>query len=146
MSWNSLKTFVQLSRVIESGLQFACTLLFLNRWAGKLWASMVNLPCYCGPWAAEHVVAMQSKCKSEHEHSFSAVKLQSVHICVDNNWVLALRKLDQNLLFGLPGMLWAKFSATYVMRCAYPVCPDIQARIFPQHPPTTDISPMLSDG
>lgn len=32
-----------------------------------------------------------------------------------------------------------------MMRCAYPVCPNIQARIFPQHPPTMHIYPALGD-
>lgn len=94
----------------------------------NVWACTINLLCFCGPWAAEHVIAIQWE--SEHEESFSAVKPESGQIRVDNSRALALRKLDRNVLFGFPGLLWAKFSATYVTRCAYPVCPNVHARIF----------------
>lgn len=61
------------------------------------------------------------------------------------SWVLVLRKLDQNLLLSFSELLWAKFSAAYVMRRAYPVCPNTPARIFLQHPPTINTYPELSN-
>lgn len=85
-----------------------------------------------------------AQCKSEQHQSLGVVKQKSVQICVEP-WPVN-EKIGSKFTVQPPGAVsGAKFSAAYVMRCALAVCPNIQARIFLQHPPTIYIHLELSN-
>lgn len=113
------------------------------------WTAELQQGWLADPFTVSHQLQNMSfqfscaQCKSEQLRCLGVVKQKSVQICVESRPVN--EKIGTKFTVQPPGdVSGSKFSAAYVMRCAYPVCPNIQARIFLQHPPTIDIHPELS--